>query len=219
MKKLILTPVLVLMLYSCETKSSKTPQPIYNQVAVQNTQEQERIAEEMMRFEPAVHIKAEPQTHSDNLYEYLSDEQIERIEANKKLRKDIEQHAQNQISPTKIQSFPIGESEKDRLEREFKSDAIIAEIRSQILKDSEYERYKPIEIPPSASNPAQYTQEVERRVRNMYPSSNDVYVRSHIRSDGTIVQSHMRTAPNSTTRDNYSTAPNVNPYTGQIGTK
>jgi hypothetical protein len=45
-----------------------------------------------------------------------------------------------------------------------------------------------------------------------------VYVSPHIRSDGTFVQGHVRSAPNSTASDNYSTRGNVNPYTGQAGT-
>lgn len=44
-----------------------------------------------------------------------------------------------------------------------------------------------------------------------------VYVKPHVRSDGTYVQGHHRTAPNNSTLDNWSTAPNVNPYTGQQG--
>ena len=46
-----------------------------------------------------------------------------------------------------------------------------------------------------------------------------VYVRPHVRSDGTVVQGHYRTAPNSTPNDNWSTRPNINPYTGREGTK
>lgn len=46
-----------------------------------------------------------------------------------------------------------------------------------------------------------------------------VYVRPHVRSNGTFVQGHARTAPNSTRLDNYSTAPNINPYTGRTGTQ
>lgn len=46
-----------------------------------------------------------------------------------------------------------------------------------------------------------------------------VRVRGYTRKDGTYVQSHMRSRPNSTTADNYSTKGNVNPYTGQVGTK
>lgn len=44
------------------------------------------------------------------------------------------------------------------------------------------------------------------------------YVSPHIRSDGTYVQGHVRSAPNGTTSDNFSTRGNVNPYTGQAGT-
>lgn len=44
-------------------------------------------------------------------------------------------------------------------------------------------------------------------------------VRGYVRSDGTYVQPHVRSAPNGTTLDNWSTQPNVNPYTGQQGTR
>lgn len=50
-------------------------------------------------------------------------------------------------------------------------------------------------------------------------AAQSVYVRPHVRSDGTYVQGHMRTAPNSTRTDNWSSSPNVNPYTGQQGTR
>lgn len=48
-------------------------------------------------------------------------------------------------------------------------------------------------------------------------NSNHVIVRGHTKSDGTHVPTHMRTAPNNTNRDNFSTKPNNNPYTGQPG--
>jgi opacity protein-like surface antigen len=44
------------------------------------------------------------------------------------------------------------------------------------------------------------------------------YVNSYTRKDGTYVQGHYQTDPNSTKLDNYSTQGNVNPYTGQAGT-
>ncbi len=47
----------------------------------------------------------------------------------------------------------------------------------------------------------------------------DVPVRGYTRKDGTYVAPHVRTAPNSTKSDNYSTKGNVNPYTGKPGTK
>jgi opacity protein-like surface antigen len=47
----------------------------------------------------------------------------------------------------------------------------------------------------------------------------DHYVRGYTKSDGTYVQPHYQTNPNATRADNYSTQGNVNPYTGQPGTK
>ena len=47
--------------------------------------------------------------------------------------------------------------------------------------------------------------------------SQDVKVKGYYRKDGTYVQPHYRTAPNSTINDNWSTKGNVNPYTGKKG--
>lgn len=46
-----------------------------------------------------------------------------------------------------------------------------------------------------------------------------VKVRGYTKADGTYVAPHYRSSPNSTTLDNYSTRGNVNPYTGEVGTK
>lgn len=46
----------------------------------------------------------------------------------------------------------------------------------------------------------------------------DIYVHGYTRRDGTYVQPHYRTAPDNTTRNNYSYRGNVNPYTGEVGT-
>jgi hypothetical protein len=47
----------------------------------------------------------------------------------------------------------------------------------------------------------------------------DVQVKGYKRKDGTYVAPHVRSSPNKTTADNYSTKGNVNPYTGKAGTK
>ncbi len=47
----------------------------------------------------------------------------------------------------------------------------------------------------------------------------DQYVSPYVRSDGTVVQGHMRSSPDSTRFNNYSTRGNTNPYTGQPGYK
>lgn len=46
-----------------------------------------------------------------------------------------------------------------------------------------------------------------------------VYVKPHVRSDGTYVPGHFRSSPNSSRYDNWSTQPNINPYTGEKGTE
>lgn len=45
------------------------------------------------------------------------------------------------------------------------------------------------------------------------------YVNGYVKKDGTYVAPHYRSAPNSTTNDNWSTKGNVNPYTGTPGTQ
>lgn len=47
----------------------------------------------------------------------------------------------------------------------------------------------------------------------------DEYVNGYVRKDGTYVAPHVRSSPNNTQLDNYSTKGNVNPYTGQRGTE
>lgn len=46
-----------------------------------------------------------------------------------------------------------------------------------------------------------------------------VYVKGYYRKNGTYVQPHYRSSPNSTKLDNWSTKGNINPYTGIAGTK
>jgi hypothetical protein len=41
----------------------------------------------------------------------------------------------------------------------------------------------------------------------------------YTRQNGTYVAPHYQTAPNQTKTDNWSSRPNVNPYTGKAGTK
>lgn len=52
------------------------------------------------------------------------------------------------------------------------------------------------------------------------PSSGGSHsVSGHVRKDGTYVQPHRATNQNQTQRDNWSSKPNVNPYTGKPGSK
>ncbi len=47
----------------------------------------------------------------------------------------------------------------------------------------------------------------------------DTYVNGYTRSNGTHVQGHYRSDANHTKSDNWSSSGNVNPYTGQHGSK
>lgn len=48
---------------------------------------------------------------------------------------------------------------------------------------------------------------------------NSTTVKSYTKKDGTHVESYKRTKSNRTERDNYSSKPNRNPYTGKKGTR
>lgn len=48
---------------------------------------------------------------------------------------------------------------------------------------------------------------------------NVIEVNGFNKSNGTRVSPYLRTAPNNTIRDNFSTYPNVNPFTGRTGTR
>lgn len=50
-------------------------------------------------------------------------------------------------------------------------------------------------------------------------SSKTTNVHGYTKKDGTYVAPHKRTSPNSTQRDNWTSKPNQNPYTGKDGTK
>jgi hypothetical protein len=45
-------------------------------------------------------------------------------------------------------------------------------------------------------------------------AQSDVYVKPYVRSDGTVVRGHMRSAPDGNPYNNYSYPGNYNPYTG-----
>ncbi|GFO63655.1 hypothetical protein GMPD_15740 [Geomonas paludis] len=51
------------------------------------------------------------------------------------------------------------------------------------------------------------------------PSFADEYVRGYARSNGTYVNGYTRSERDSSYNNNYSTSPNVNPYTGERGTR
>jgi hypothetical protein len=50
-------------------------------------------------------------------------------------------------------------------------------------------------------------------------ASAQVQVQGYTKKDGTYVAPHYRSSPDGNPYNNYSTRGNVNPYTGQVGTK
>ncbi|MBS1972314.1 MAG: hypothetical protein JSU04_18555 [Bdellovibrionales bacterium] len=52
-----------------------------------------------------------------------------------------------------------------------------------------------------------------------YSNPRSVHVNGYTKKDGTYVAPHERSAPNNTKLDNWSHKGNVNPYTGEVGTK
>ena len=46
----------------------------------------------------------------------------------------------------------------------------------------------------------------------------DTYVNGYTRNNGTYVAPHMRSSPDNSYNNNWSTSPNTNPYTGRQGT-
>jgi hypothetical protein len=50
-------------------------------------------------------------------------------------------------------------------------------------------------------------------------ASAQVYVQGYTTKDGTYVAPHYRSAPDGNPYNNWSTRGNVNPYTGQVGTR
>lgn len=48
-------------------------------------------------------------------------------------------------------------------------------------------------------------------------NASDVYVNGYYKSNGTYVNAYHRTSPDNTPNNNYGTAGNVNPYTGNNG--
>lgn len=52
-----------------------------------------------------------------------------------------------------------------------------------------------------------------------FAANADVYVRGYYRNNGTYVQPHYRSNPDGNRSNNWSTYPNVNPYTGKTGSR
>ena len=52
-----------------------------------------------------------------------------------------------------------------------------------------------------------------------FTATAQTYVNGYFKSNGTYVQGHYRSSPDSSYNNNWSVSPNVNPYTGTKGTR
>ena len=84
--------------------------------------------------------------------------------------------------------------------------------RSSISRTSRSRSVAPRSKSPKSRAAAAGTDSARRR-------SSDQHVSGYTRKDGKHVAPYMRSAPNGSQKDNFSTKGNVNPYTGKKGTK
>lgn len=93
---------------------------------------------------------------------------------------------------------------------------LLLALGATVLGASAADRYtfKPTPLPRLSTYPA-YT--LPRTPT--YTTPRTVYVSPTVRTDGTYVAPHFRTAPDRSFNNNWSTYPNVNPYTGKVGTR
>lgn len=108
------------------------------------------------------------------------------------------------------------------LEAELKEFERLVESESNSTYSSDYYyNYNPsVSISPSSNTFSSESNYIPHDYP-IYPSTNTnpnhVHVKGHYKSNGTYVKPYVRTAPNSTLKDNFSTNPNINPYTGERG--
>jgi hypothetical protein len=113
----------------------------------------------------------------------------------------------------------ITELERER-KLEIQRNSTYTNYRSDYFKSnySNYQRIKSYDLPNSYIS----IPNISSYQSSYYSTStnpNVVQVNGYYKSNGTYVEPHIRTAPNSTVKDNFSFYGNLNPSTGQIGTK
>lgn len=73
--------------------------------------------------------------------------------------------------------------------------------------------------PDTSTSPPQSVGDQRPLTTSTSDATTTVNVRGYFRKDGTYVAGHKRTAPDGNFNNNWSTQGNVNPYTGEVGTK
>ncbi|WP_378103532.1 hypothetical protein [Chryseobacterium sp. sg2396] len=132
--------------------------------------------------------------------------------------KEATEHANN-YSKAQIEKGEEAMRQVNESHRKMNEEYERSKMLQSIPSSQEINEYSPLPSYDREETKAlRYVNSIKEKSSNNN-SSDDVRVRSYIKSNGTYVEPHMRTAPNQTTYDNYSTSPNINPYTGKVGTK
>ena len=189
-------------------------------------------------------FKFEPNTKNIRLYEYEINQAYIETSQNKDLIVDLINQLEDVISKFKKEKIElkttIAKFEKERLKKDFelerihndRIEAINREVNSNINNQrfnyktnkprNDFKIEKSYEFEYLKSKNYNTIDDYKYNTTNYNSSSgtnsNHVFVEGYTKSNGTYVQGYYRTAPNSSIYDNFSTKPNINPYTGEIGT-
>lgn len=155
--------------------------------------------------------------NSAKLLEYAS--ALRGMELAKRIEEEKERKRQELIAQIELER----ELEKLRKEREYTNYNSYSSYPSNSHLNStswsnSYDSYSNISVPTLPSYSTYDLPNISSQYYSTNTNPNHVQVDGYYKKDGTYVESYMRTAPNSTIIDNFSTSPNLNPYTGKIGT-
>ncbi|MFT0714635.1 hypothetical protein [Flagellimonas lutimaris] len=131
----------------------------------------------------------------------------------KQIKAEKERKRQELIAQLKLE-IELEKLRKERQSNSYTSYSIHSST-SSYFDDDIYHNYTRPSIPTYS------TYDIPSYPSQFYSTNtnpNHVKVDGYYKSNGTYVEPYMRTAPNSTIIDNFSTSPNLNPYTGKIGT-
>lgn len=208
MRKILLSVFVLSFLYSCK-KQEYVSNSDSNEDYIDTLTLGREIDQEFKQNPPQKFVETQ------NNYSNDSDEAIRRM---REATKSANDYSKAQIKQGEDAMRQISESH-----RKMNSDYEYYKLSNSTPVYIETNTYSP---PPTYEttnlNHVRYQvqSDIDAKIKsNSYSNSNDVRVNGYTKSDGTYVETHMRTAPNQTTYDNYSTSPNVNPYTGKVGTK
>lgn len=111
------------------------------------------------------------------------------------------------------------EKELEKLRKESKSNYYSGySTYSYTTLNNSYDKYSNISIQTLPNYSKYDLPTIPSQFYSTNTNPNHVQVDGYSKSNGTYVEPYMRTEKNNTIIDNFSTSPNLNPYTGRIGT-